>query len=729
MHRVRAIVLLLLGIAASLSRAADATNQWSFEGSGDVSFSERTGIASATNGFTAVYGEVRLVADYGMVNVTTGDAVAHGNVRIERGAQIWKGERIEYNFKTGKIVSESFRTGQNPFFLQGEVVAGEQKAGVYVGANSLVTTDDYADPGYSVRAKTIVIVPGEYIEARHATLHVGDVPVFYFPYYHRSLKQFPNSWTLVPGYRSAYGPFLLTSYNWYWGQQLGGSLHIDGRTKRGPGVGPELRWNLPRFGEGTAGYYYTHDLEPGEDSFDKPIDADRQRAFVTHLTELRSNLTVRLAVNYQSDPFILRDFFESEYRENVQPKSFLEVNHLSRNFSLDLLAQPQINPFFETVERLPDVRLTGFRQQIGPTPFYYESESSAGYYRRNFADGTTNDYAAARADTFHQILAPFTLLGWLNVTPRVGGRFTHYTEANGHGAFTDEEERGVFNTGAEVNFKASRLWPQARSRFWDVDGLRHIVQPSVNYVFVPHPTRSPRELPQFDYELPSTRLLPIEFPDYNAIDSIDAQNVLRLGLRNKLQTKRRGLVQNVVHWALFTDWRLNTTRGQGTFADAFSDIDLRPFSWLTVNSEVRYDLDDGALDIADHRVVIAPNDVWSLSFGHRYLRDNALLDQSTTTTTNDIGNNLFFTTVYYRLNENWAARVGFHFEARDGTLEEQYYTIYRDLRSWTTALTLRIRDDRSGPTDYTVAFTLSLKAFPRFGVGRDAARPSVLLGY
>jgi LPS-assembly protein len=234
-------------------------------------------------------------------------------------------------------------------------------------------------------------------------------------------------------------------------------------------------------------------------------------------------------------------------------------------------------------------------------------------------------------------------------------------------------------------------------------------------------------LPQFDYELPSTRLLPIEFPDYNAIDSIDAQNVLRLGLRNKLQTKRHGLVQNVLHWALFTDWRLNTVRGQGTFADAFSDIDLRPFSWLTVNSEVRYDLDDGALDIADHRAVIAPNDVWSLTFGHRYLRDNALLDR--TTTTNDLGNNLFFTTVYYRLNENWAARVGFHFEARDGTLEEQYYTIYRDLRSWTTALTLRIRDDRSGPTDYTVAFTASLKAFPRFGLGRDAARPSVLLGY
>jgi hypothetical protein len=27
-------------------------------------------------------------------------------------------------------------------------------------------------------------------------------------------------------------------------------------------------------------------------------------------------------------------------------------------------------------------------------------------------------------------------------------------------------------------------------------------------------------------------------------------------------------------------------------------------------------------------------------------------------------------------------------------LEEQYYTLYRDLRSWTAALTLRLRDNR-----------------------------------
>src|SRR5207248_1011837 len=161
------------------------------------------------------------------------------------------------------------------------------------------------------------------------------------------------------------------------------------------------------------------------------------------------------------------------------------------------------------------------------------------YLRQKFATGETNllPFAAQRGDTFHQVVLPWTFFNWLNVIPRVGGRFSYYDEAEGPGATTSEHNRTVFNTGAEITTKASRVWPTASSRFWEIDGLRHIVQPSINYVYVPNPSVPQRELPQFDTVLPSTRLLPIEFPDFNAIDAIDSANVLRLSLRNKLQTK------------------------------------------------------------------------------------------------------------------------------------------------------------------------------------------------
>ena len=705
------------------SLGAELKSNWVIEANDGAIFSLETGIATATNGVIVKYGEAVLTAEKAMVNQETGDVEAEGRVKLERGAQVWAGERLKYNFKTGYLLARNFRSGQPPFFVQGEGLAANREANIYAGAEGRVTSDDYAEPGYTVRSKSILIVPGEYIEARHARLYLGKVPVFYYPYYRRSLKRHPNNFVLTPGARSLFGPYLRSSYNWYWDERLRGAVHVDSYVKRGVGVGPDLSYHLPRFGEGTFRYYYINDQEPGLDPNGRPIEDDRRRLWFSHSTEIRSNLTAKVMMRYQSDAQVVRDFFESEYRKNVQPNSYVEVDQLWSNYSLNLFVQPQLNNFSETVERLPDVRLTGFRQQLGATPLYYESESSLGYYRRQFATGTTNlPYSAFRGDTLQQVVLPWTFFNSLNVTPRVGGRFTHYEEASGPGAYSREENRGVFNTGAEISTKASRLWPGARSRFWEVDGLRHIFQPSVNYVYVPRPSVAPRELPQFDYELPSTRLLPIEYPDYNAIDSIDSQNVLRLTLRNKLQTKRQVGVDNLVNWALYTDWRLNPRAGQGTFADFYSDLDLRPFSWLTFNSELRYNLNNSQWREANHSATLAPTDVWSLSLGHRYLRDDATLGP-------DGGNNLVFSSVYYRLNENWAARATIHFEARDGTMEEQQYSIYRDLRSWTSALTLRVRGNRNGSPDWAVAVTMSLKAFPRFGLGSDRDQPSLLLGY
>ena len=61
-------------------------------------------------------------------------------------------------------------------------------------------------------------------------------------------------------------------------------------------------------------------------------------------------------------------------------------------------------------------------------------------------------------------------------------------------------------------------------------------------------------------------------------------------------------------------------------------------------------------------------------------------------------------------------------------MEEQYYTLYRDFRSWVGALTLRIRDLRNGSQDYTIGVTFNLKAFPHFKLGHDKDNPSLLLG-
>jgi hypothetical protein len=150
------------------------------------------------------------------------------------------------------------------------------------------------------------------------------------------------------------------------------------------------------------------------------------------------------------------------------------------------------------------------------------------------------------------------------------------------------------------------------SKTFDVDGIRHIFQPIINYVYVPSLSTIPPELPQFDYEVYGYRPLPIDFPDYNSIDSIDSQNVFRFSLWNKLQTKRKGEIDDLVDWQVFTDWRLNPRPGQGTFSDVFSQWTFRPRTYISLSQEARYNINNEYLSEINHRLTLRPNNVWSI---------------------------------------------------------------------------------------------------------------------
>ncbi len=673
---------------------------------GVVDYDLNTGVATAEKGVKVIYRDSMLTAKRVLIDEQRGIISAQGDVNIVTGSQIWRAEKVDWNYKEQKIEAENARGGTPPFFFKGSFVEADLSNRVYTVSNVFVTTDDYSKPLQKIRTKYLKIVPEEYLESYNTYLYAGDVPVFYFPYYRRGLGKHLNYFTHTPGYRGKYGAFLLNSYNWYLNDNIDGAFHVDYRSRRGVGLGSDVNLHLGKFGETTMEYYYLNDNDPDEDIDGSRLPSDRQRFNFTHKAMLSTNTIAKIIGRYQSDRMVVHDFFEGEYRANTQPISYFELNHQWSNFGLDFMAQPRFNDFFETVERLPDIKLTGYRQQLGESPFYYESETSAGWFRRQFADDKLPDYSAWRGDTFHQILLPQTYYGWLNITPKAGGRFTAYSEAKGGGATTASQSRAVFNTGVEVSTKASRVWENTQSKTFDVDGIRHIFQPIINYVYVPSLSTIPPELPQFDYEVYGYRPLPIDFPDYNSIDSIDSQNVFRFSLWNKLQTKRKGEIDDLVDWQVFTDWRLNPRPGQGTFSDVFSQWTFRPRTYISLSQEARYNINNEYLSEINHRLTLRPNNVWSIGIGNRYLRTDPVLGD-------EVAQNIYYTSFYYRFNENWGFHMSHHFEARDGRMEEQYYSIFRDLRSWTAALTFRLRSERGGPDDFTVALSLSLKAYPR----------------
>ncbi len=268
----RPAIAALIFIAAAFSPAVSAQEPPSLEfgaqtqiipGSpvGIVEVSETGDIVTATN-FYVKYGDTFLTADSGTIHPQSGEIEADGRVRIEQAGGLWVGEHINYNFKTHQMRSEQFRTGKPPVFAAGRDLQGDISNKVYSARNILVTTDDVSDPAVYVRASRMRMVPGQYIEAWNAVVFLDGVPAFYYPYYQRNLGPHANNFNFQPGYRSAFGPYLLGTYSWWLNDTMDGVVHADYRERRGVGAGPDLNLHLDRWGDVMFKYYYLHDQTP-----------------------------------------------------------------------------------------------------------------------------------------------------------------------------------------------------------------------------------------------------------------------------------------------------------------------------------------------------------------------------------------------------------------------------------------------------------------------------------
>ena len=260
------LALALCVLAFSGTLRAQQKPGWEIEALNDKGWAEfnfQTGLGMGTNGVLVRYGSAFLTADQVSVNQQSGEVVADGDVRIQSEEQIWAGEHIRYNFKTRMMEAQQFRTGKTPVFVQGEGLRGDTTNHIYSATNAVITTDDVSEPDYKVRAKRIKIIPGQKVVAHGATLYLLGVPVFYFPYYSRNIGPRANNFNFVPGYRSSYGPFLLSSYHFFIGEEFDGAAHVDYRERRGVGLGPTLNYHFGRWGDGTIKYYYMYDQDPG----------------------------------------------------------------------------------------------------------------------------------------------------------------------------------------------------------------------------------------------------------------------------------------------------------------------------------------------------------------------------------------------------------------------------------------------------------------------------------
>jgi len=692
---------------------------------------QATSIAYAEKDVVVTYGDLRVTCDRARYNTVTREVWADGNVHLYRKEAQWTGETLYYNFDTQQTIFSKFRAFNFPWFIRGD---GAEKVGPkYVIKNGFITTCDYEEPHWGMKARQVEFYPKEKLIARSVTLRIGDTPVFYWPYVSKSLKADEQAWEISPGQSSRYGFYVLVGYNWILSPGFRGTYHADYRSKRGPATGLDVSYQDPTFGIGKIKTYFLHDTDPNDQPVPYPeetIRKERYRVSWNNQTQLREDIAFKADVKVQSDSRVIEEFFRREFRREAQPINTVQVEKYDPGYTVALIARPTLNSFFTTTERLPELAIDVKRQQLFGSPVYYQGSLTAVHLDKNYTNlgSGTNDFNAIRFDWFNEILWPQQYFGWLSVVPRIGVRETWYSRtptgyrpapplsdyfdhfyAGNYTGGGDQDIRLAFPMGFETSFKLSRVY-DVNDPFWDIHGLRHIIQPVVDYTYLPTPSTTPENLYQFDTtgrfdrNMATTRLLSNDMSTFDQIDAIDRMNVLRAGVRNKLQTKRGGQSVDIADLNIYGEWRAQRQDGQTTFSDVYSELEARPMSWLGLSFDSRVD-QNGTLKEANSTISFINQNKWSIALSKLYIVDDEGLYGG--------DSDLYALTTHWTITENWAVRTLHYYEARHSLMQYQSYAIVRDFHDWELSLNFNSWDSTgSGNYEYEVFLMMTLKSLP-----------------
>ena len=692
------------------------------------------GLATARDNVAIHIGDTDIYSDFAQYNSQKHEVFVEGHVRIYRDVNLYTGERAVYNIDTKEIRAEEMRSQYDPYFVSGTKIFSISE-NAYRVQDGNFTTHDTPDPSFHLHARTVRVYENNYVVFQNVTFYVGRVPIFWWPYVYQSLND-AFSFSISPAFLSSWGPSLLTQVTFPITDKIKGRLRLDYRSRRGPAIGFEADIDYGKDDSSWAKLktYYIQDQNPliNRTAVRRGlVSTGRYRLTLEDQTNFTDNIYAIVDVTKLSDAFLMQDFYQSEFRINPVPDNVVSIAKTDPFYTLTAIARFQANDFFEQTERLPEVVLDIKRHALFGGPIFYEGETGMADLHRNFADGSGfENYSTVRLDTFHQLLYPNTYFGWLSVVPRVGFRETYYGETRdlGKTLFTPSDNplvpdfilpnptvampikdggstyRSVVNAGVEASFKMSREWEDVQSRLLGLDGLRHIIQPFTNFSWVSESGADPKEILQFDRFQPSTQLRPIDFPQFTSIDSIDNWTVWRVGVRNRLQTRRDDLTVSWLDLETYIDVNFDNPYDRTLYSNLFNKLRFTPLPWMSliINSQIPA-FDRGFTEV-NTNVLVQPVANLQVSVGHRYLNSDPFFQNSS----------LFVVGGYYRVDDNWGIGVQEQYEATSRTLEEQRYSVYRDLTSWVASFGAVIRDN-GGVKEYGVLLTFTLKAFPKFG--------------
>lgn len=674
-HLIALCFLLVLFVGGSNAIVSAQTNKESVELNGDtVEYESEGQKINAKGNVKLVYRGAILTCDEVVFDRNTKIAEAKGNVRLVSDQGEIVGEKLTFNFETMQGDFNGTQIVSAPFYGSAKSVDRSNSEKMVMN-QARISTCDYDKPHYHLGSKKMEIYPGDKIVANNVNMRIGKLPVLYIPRYVQSLKSGKPRVSFVPGFERDWGAFLLTKWRYEISDNLKGAINLDYREKLGFASGVDVSYDTKKFGEGIVKTYYTGERDKDND----PVRTiERFKAEWRHKWQIDDKTDAIWQYYKLSDAGFLKDYFEKEYDKDPNPDTFFLLTRRLPKGIFSFRTDARVNRFESKVERLPEIGYDLSNLKIGDTGLYYKNSSTFSNLTKKTPSPSEIRQKTMRMDMINEIAYP-KKIGVVEFKPYVGSRHTYYSRTKDPDKY--DTIRGLLNTGASLSTKFYRVYDVEMDKFGlKVDGLRHIMTPTVSYGYTSEPTRNKSDLDLFDA----------------GIDDLDNSHSLNFAYENKLQTKRKGKTVDLLRAIISTDYRLKEDPRGGGFDDINSDIDFHPVDWLTFYFDSSYSTREEHLKTANIDMYINGGDKWSLGIGKRFNRE---VDDQITTDFN------------YQINKKWAFRAYERFDIATGIFKEQEYRLTRDLHAWEMELNLNMT--RGGGTEMLVLFRL--KAFPDLG--------------
>jgi len=413
------------------------------------------------------------------------------------------------------------------------------------GASDItLTSSEFYLPQISLNASSVIITDTTTVDAelerlsdssydaemRDVRLKVDDRTIFYWPFMRSDLQR-PDTplKSIHVGRDSTWGTSVET--RWHLARMLGlrepegtdSTFALDYYGERGVGSGAEIKYAREDYFGRMLGYVI-HDS--GEDDLGryyerrnlKPARELRGRFLWQHRHFLPYNWQLTSEISYVSDEHFIEGYYRSEFNISKERETLIHLKRIEDNWGLSILGKARINHFVNKLEELPSVEfhLTGESLFDDKLTLYSDSQVSRFRHRLASSSSAVSQEYFTFASERAELDMPMRW-GGAKVVPFVAGTIG-YDDGSGFRTDIDgraagrEDKVWMGEAGARVSTQYWKVYPDVKSRVWDLNELRHIIKPHLTAVC---------------------------YADSDSV--IEQRDVLNVGVSQRLQTRRGGV--------------------------------------------------------------------------------------------------------------------------------------------------------------------------------------------